>query len=420
MATSDTRLGLRLFEFETGVHENVDATNSAELVDYDASRTAGRAARVAMILRGQDVIEDEQNLKKLLAYGLGISPNDYRAVKRFLQDADLLDERETKLGKRVLVEKIERIDHADNYRRLGSLWVSKTDKTEKEEALVHTLDVVVERPTALSNLDALGNLTKGERAAVLEVGHNSGVLDVLPQQRLYYSPMLWDVDPHRLSKFLRVCDNSQFSTLLTTLRSKPGTDVTQNDDQIVLQAVSGGIVPTYRVNGNGGVRRYGFAPYTGNLLSTTSEKSILDKARALVSCLRYGAEAATITHIKNGRWILAKLVDPSRGHRVGPHSEAKGQYGMLHAKQIGKIVPAEVPGRYYFQLIPTKDNLRACQIAMELLSDGETLAHKDTVTADFLGTFAVNHPLAEVTVARKKRAARADELAGILDGLQNF
>ena len=266
----------------------------------------------------------------------------------------------------------------------------------------------------------IGNLGKTERTAVLEVGENAGVLDILEQQGLYYSPMLWDVDPKKLAAFLAICDTSAFRSLLVDFRDRPGTDITARADQVLLQAVSGGIVPAYRVRGTGGVRRYGFAPYTGNLLNSTAEKSILDKARALVASLRYGKEAASITRIRNAQWILSALMDENRHYRVGPHSELKGQYGMLVARQIGRLRQAKQSSRFYFELIPTPDNLRACQIALELLTEGEAVAHKDpaAISAVHLGTTSVNHPLREVKVAKRKRAARADELAGIIEGLQ--
>ena len=298
MISDPTRLGLRLFELEIGLTENIEDARSAELVDYEVSRIAGQAARLAMVVRGQDVVEDEQTLKKLVAHGLGISPAEYREAKRWLMDTDLIQEVETKTGKRVLLEKIERLNHSENYQRIGARWLAAQQRTPKEKALIYTLDRVVEQPSSIGHLDALGNLNRTERTAVLEVGENAGVLDVLEQQGLYYSPMLWDVDPKKLAAFLAICDTSAFRSLLDDFRERPGTDITARADQVLLQAVSGGIVPAYRVRGTGGVRRYGFAPYTGNLLNSTAEKSILDKARALVASLRYGKEAASITRIR--------------------------------------------------------------------------------------------------------------------------
>ena len=103
-----------------------------------------------------------------------------------------------------------------------------------------------------------------------------------------------------------------------------------------------------------------------------------------------------------------------------PPNRIKPKYGMLVARQIGRLRQAKQSSRFYFELIPTPDNLRACQIALELLTEGEAVAHKDpaAISAVHLGTTSVNHPLREVKVAKRKRAARADELAGIIEGLQ--
>ncbi len=74
MGTDAVRMGLRLLEFECGVDANIEDMHAAELVDYEVSRTAGQAARLAMLIRGQDVIDDEQHLKKIASHELGMTP----------------------------------------------------------------------------------------------------------------------------------------------------------------------------------------------------------------------------------------------------------------------------------------------------------------------------------------------------------
>jgi hypothetical protein len=129
-------VGLRLLELETGVSSNIDDTHSAELVDYEASRTAGQAARMAVLIKGQDVIDDEIRLKKLVALELGMSGPEYSAAKKFLQEADLVEERTTKAGKHVLNEKIERLNYADNYKRIGELWTAAPGRVARSFAFV--------------------------------------------------------------------------------------------------------------------------------------------------------------------------------------------------------------------------------------------------------------------------------------------
>jgi hypothetical protein len=407
-------------EFECGVHANIDDSHSAELVDYETSRTAGQAARVAMLVRGQDVIEDEQRLKKVAAIELGMSPPEYAAARRLLLEADLLEERTTRLGKHVLNEKVNRLVHAENYKRIGELWLRSDQRNAKEESLIFTLDRVIRAPADVGKIDALQNLGKPDREAVLEMGSNAGIVDSVDEnKRIYYSPLLWDVAPKKLAIFLKHANMTSFDKLLQKALARPASDFTSSSDPLVAQAISGGILPSYRVNSTGGERVYGFAPYTGGLLSSDEEKVILDKARALVSCLRYGSEAATITRIMNPLWILNAITDPSRNYSLKPHSELKLQYGMLIGKQLGKVLLTG-NGRYVFQLIATEDNLRACAIARELLSVGEVLGEKDpgANAALHLVNGKIEHPLREVKIARKKRAARADELAGLVERLQ--
>lgn len=419
MAKNSVRIGLRLLEFECGIAANIDDTNSAELVDYETSRAAGQAARLAMLIRGQDVIEDEQRLKKIAAHELGVHPAEYTVAKRLLLEADLIEERTTKTGKSVLNEKVSRIDHSDNYRRVGELWLSRDHRTHKEEAIIHTLDAVIDAPQAISDLDPLHGLKKDELSAVLELGSNAGIIDsVDPAKKFYYSPLLWDVNPKKLGEFLKTASATSFSGVLKKMK-RPGSDVTNAKDPLVIQAISGGILPSYRVTSTGGLRVYSFTPYTGGLLSSDTQKTILDKARSLIACLRYGSEAATITRIRNPLLILNAITDPGRNYGLKPHSELKLQYGMLVSKQIGRVI--QTGERYVFQLIPTEDNLRACAIARELLSSGELMSEKDMGAAAALhmvnGT--IQHPSREVNIARKKRPARADELNDLVERLQS-
>jgi len=415
-----TRIGLRLLELECGIASNIDDQNSAELVDYELSRAAGQSARLAMLIRGQDVIEDEQRLKKIAAIELGIHPAEYTVAKRLLMEADLIEERTTKSGKSVINEKVNRLNHADNYRRVGELWLAGDNKSRKEEALIHTFDEVVQSPREIACVDAIRDLNRTDRNAVLELASNAGILDSVDEsKRVYYSPLLWDVNRSKLAAFLQIASGTSFNEVLRKM-TRPGTDLTRTQDPLILQAISGGILPSYRVDSTGGKRLYSFTPYTGGMLSSDTEKIILDKARALVSCLRYGSEAATITKIRNPLWILNALMNPSRGHRLSPHSELKLQYGMLVAKQIGRVI-ATNNGRFMFELIPTDDNLRAGAIAKELLSVGEIMGAKDPEAdaALHLVSGTIEQPLREVKIARKKRPARADELADLVERLQS-
>lgn len=81
MSDRQRRLGLRLLELEAGIATNVD-DYSPDLVHYASSRTVGRAARLAMLVRGQDVIEDERRLRMIAARELHIVGGSFDDAKR--------------------------------------------------------------------------------------------------------------------------------------------------------------------------------------------------------------------------------------------------------------------------------------------------------------------------------------------------
>lgn len=414
----NTRIGLRLNEVEAAISENVEHA-SPELVDYEVTRTHGQAMRIAMIVRGQDIIEDESRLKKVLSAELQITAQEYQGAKRLLQEIDVLEEK-TVRGKPVLVEKVQRLDHSANYRRLGESWSAAKNRSAKEQALVHALDTIIESPAAAEDVDALADLDDEDQGAVLELAKNAAVLDEVHGSDVLFSPLLWDVDPKKFGKVIAKLDRTKFRSLLEQVAKRPGTDLTYHADPIAAQAVSAGVLPSYQVTSSGIEKTYSFAPYAGSLLTTPAQKSILEKARAIVACLRFGSEAASITRIRFPTAILNAMMDKNRGHRIGYHDELKEQYGMLVKKGIGRIERA-TNGRFAFVLLPTDDNLLACRLAYELITAGEVLSDKDqqvSQAAVHLNSGEISHPIREVKVAKKKRPARADDLAGIVEAVR--
>ena len=43
-------------------------------------------------------------------------------------------------------KKVERLNHSDNYRRIGELWVSKPERGPKEQASIFALNEIVQDP----------------------------------------------------------------------------------------------------------------------------------------------------------------------------------------------------------------------------------------------------------------------------------
>jgi len=146
------------------------------------------------------------------------------------------------------------------------------------------------------------------------------------------------------------------------------------------RAVTIGLLPTVPVSSAGGEKAFTFVPYTGALISDPTEREILDRARAIVACVRYGERHALASKIRYPVALLQTLLDRSRDHALNQHTEIKEQYAQLVKRGVGTI---ERNGAWYrFRLIPSEENLRAVRLAIELISHGEILEERVRLDVD--------------------------------------
>jgi hypothetical protein len=94
----------------------------------------------------------------------------------------------------------------------------------------------------------------------------------------------------------------------------------------------------------------------------------MDKARALLACVRYGQKYAAGRPIKYPRLILERLRDYKR-FKQG-HPDLLSQYGLLTEKLLGTPVD-EGNGRWNFEIYDTEENMKALGVALDMLEYGE-------------------------------------------------
>lgn len=416
------RIGLRVHEIEASLAVNIDPY-SAELVEYVNTREIGRAARLAMLIRGMDIIKDKAYLARIATSELKIDPTSFNNVIRTLMEADLLRDASI-AGKEVWVERVAQLDFSSNYERLGELWLSKKPSV-KEKAAVSLLDRLIELPATLDDIPELYELSKTDRKRVIELALNACFIDQIQLERgappLYYSPVLWDVNPKNLQRFLRHHGHSGLASVVKRVSGQQGFDMTAKlRNPLVNDAIRAGVLPSHTINSMGGVRTYSFAPYTGRIATSPEEREILHRARAIVACLRYGSEAAMITRIRNKRYILNKLLDEVSGYRIGPHTEIKDQYGILVTKGVGRVIRSG--SRYFFRLIPSKENIRAGELAKDFLSGGKTSPESAIDLPSGAKALSLSGEMTrsekEIQIARQKRKATSDELAELIESIR--
>lgn len=422
MNVEKKRIGLRVHEIEASLAANIDPY-SAELVEYVNTREIGRAARLAMLIRGMDIIKDKSHLARIATSELKIDPTSFENVIRILMDADLL--RDGVVGrKEVWIENVSQVDFGSNYERLGDVWLLRKPSA-KERAAVFLLDRLIKMPSSLDAIPELTELSRSDRRRVIEVAINACFIDEMQLEEdysLYYTPILWDINPKKLQNFLKKHGDAALSKMVKNVSGQQGLDVTGKlNSPLINDAICSGVLPSHTINSMGGPRTYSFAPYTGRMATKAEEREILNRARAIVACLKYGSEAAVITRIRDKHAILNRLLDEDYGYRIGPHSEIKDQYGILVTKGVGKVIRSG--SRYFFKLIPSKENIRAGKITRDFLTSGKSTPESAIDLPSGARVLSLSGEMSssekEIQIARQRQRATSDELEELVESIRS-
>ena len=161
----------------------------------------------------------------------------------------------------------------------------------------------------------------------------------------------------------------EVSSAIETIKAYQGLPISdpQISTNIALDdAIKTGVLIPIQVTGATGEQRFLFAPRGG---LSSEERIILDKARAILSCVRYGQKFAGGRAIFNPKRILETLRDKKRFGRG--HPDLFTQYGAIVEKFIGHPVD-EGGGRWNFEVHDTPENIKAFDVAISMLEIGET------------------------------------------------
>jgi hypothetical protein len=416
------RIGLRLYELESAFASNLEPT-SPRLRSYRQSRLLGQAARLCQLIRGHDVIDDPDRLVAIAASQLKIDPMHFDDVIRVLEEADLVEQRKGKI-----YEKVRQIDFGENYERVGSLWQSR-DKDHREELTVHSLDELVEFPQLASELATLSGISDAVRHQVLEVASNARLIETLnvgTGEPILFAPMLWDLDPKRVSSAVgQLGSASGLKQIMAKIQGAasgaelPLLQLSSVEEGLASKAITIGLLPTFPVNSVSGEKSFTFTPYSGALITEPAEREILSKARAVVACVRYGQKYAGASRILYPGALLRALLDPDKNHSLKSHSETKQQYGQLVLRGVGRIVKAGYG--HVFQLIPSDENKRAVRLAIELINRNEIVEERNLTIKDagqLSASGVIGNEFDGISLAHKRKRAGDDELEDLVEILR--
>ena len=391
-------IGLRAQDFHEGIRE-IKAYGPKE-AHFGTTLLIGKAATLAMHLRGLLYI-DNYTVFKYAAGQLGIGALELPSVLHELEEVDFVS---------VITdgEQIKRVDiripeFRDGYEDLGSRW-QDLNPSEIERASVDTLQNLLQSPIVEEKLIKTLGMKAEEYAMLRDVMENGQLvrLHTLEGEKIIYTPLAVDGNP---IKYLQWAEKfpSQVSNALKILMDHQGLPVSDSaisGNAALQDAIMTGVLAPVSVSGSTGLQEFLFAP-RGGLAS--EERIILDKARAILACVRYGQKFAAGRPILYPKRILETLRENKRFRRG--HPDLYSQYGVLVEKLIGHPVQ-ESSDRWNFVINDTPENMKAFDIAISLLEIGESPAARIDLEARnaLLGT--ANYLSPPSTRARLARSFR--------------
>jgi hypothetical protein len=377
------------------------------------TRLIGMASTLASLIRGQDVINDASALQAVAAEQLDVDLYAFNSVVGLLEELGYVD------GVVRKKNKIERFNesipfYSDLYAELGSAWRQRGPSQLEEQivAVVHRLALA---PAPLEDLvDELG-LDVSDVPQLLELGTSSHLLKRLrtPDGELVYSPFYAFENPKALDELVAIHGNQRLAEEFAMLHTYQGLPVDPVRTPMIADAVARGFLMAPAVERPGGVLQpFATLPYVLSRELLTIKKPVLDKALAVIACLRCGQHFGGYSSLSADQLlhVINKLLDPNRGFLL-PNEAHRRQYGLMHRAGLIAFDPDLKPGGRWVtpRFIDTPDNREALQIARDLLAHGEPID-------DRLGDATVRGMLAEggnmsgpvQTVARYRDKAVVD------------
>lgn len=366
-AISPESAALRSQDFHEALRDHV-AYAPAE-VDFRNTLLIGKAAELAMHLRGLLVVRDERALR-YAATQLGIRGGEFEPVIRELEEVDFVS------VVRDSSDRIKRLEvrvpeFRDGYKDLGERW-KELHPTELEHAGIQTLSNLLRKPIPIHAIGRdLGLDQQNFRLVreVLEAGRLA-VREILDGTPIYYSPLAVDADPRAYLEWSQKHPEDA-QRLAQEFREHQGLPLDPQrlaKDAALRDAVDVGVLMPVAISGATGPRNFLFSPRGG--LDQT-RRTILEKARAVVACVRYGENFAASTRIKYPKAIVDRLIEQKKFKRG--HPDLPSQYGLLVEKMIGSVEEDE-HGGYNFVVHDTDENMLALRIAREMLDTGDVTA----------------------------------------------
>jgi hypothetical protein len=370
--------GLRCQDVHSGLR-NVDP-NSASLTPLADTRIIGMAATVAGLVRGRDVVQDAQALRMVAAEQLDVDPLAFNEVVKVLEAVDFVQGVKEQGGK--ISSFTETVPYYDDlYASLGRSW-SDRQPTELEQQMLTLVDRLAIAPVPFEDLESAMDLDHGDMPHLLDVGKQAGLVHSIRtvDGDLAYSPFFGFEQPALLADLVTEHGTDRLAQEFEAVRASQGLPVTMSAFPLLTDAVARGLVmaPSVRLP-NGTDQPFAALPYLADRKLLTARKPVLDKALAVLACLRCAEQYGGYNNLSPAGLVavIGKLLDPNRGW-LNPHGSHERQYQLMHRAGLIVFGPDTRPGGNWKvpRFVDTVDNREALALARDLITHGEPLANR--------------------------------------------
>jgi hypothetical protein len=364
--------GLRCQDVHAGLR-NVDP-NSGALEPLMGTQMIGMAASVAALIRGQEVIDNANALRAVAAEQLDVNHFAFDPVILALAELGFVEGVRRSGGK--ITRFTESVPYYDDlYTRLGEAWRAG-GPSETEEQMVRLVDYLADGPVPQEEVTGAVGLDAAALPGLLEVGERAELVKRIqvPDGDVLHSPFFGFENPQVIADLIRDHGSDQLAEAFTAVRGEQGMPVGGNQP-LLQDAIARGLLMAPAVKRpDGALQPFAALPYTLDRELLRGRKPVLEKALAVLACLRCGQHFGGYSSLSASGLVdvINKLLDPGRGF-LKPNEAHERQYQLIHTAGLVAFDPDPLPGGSWVvpRFIDTQDNREALRIARDLITFGE-------------------------------------------------
>jgi hypothetical protein len=412
--------GLRCQDVQAGLR-NVHPA-SGVLRPLMDTRLVGMAATLASLIRGQDVIGDASALQAVAAEQLDVDLYAFDQVVGLLEERGYVNDVVRSKGK--ITRFNESVPfYTDLYRELGDAWPGPGPKPTRGATRRR-------RPPARGRPGGGGGTRRRTEPRQVGCAHSARPRQEQPPRQglrsrdgdLAYSPFYAFEKPQAVDELVAAHGSDRLAEEFAILHSYQGLPVDPAKTPLIADAVAKGFLLAPGVDRPDGAEQpFATLPYLLSPDLLTARKPVLEKALAVVACLRCGEHFGGYSDLPADALVavINKLLDPNRGFLM-PHSSHERQYGLLHKAGLIAFDPDLLPGGKWVtpRSIDTPDNREALLIAKDLLQQGEMIGNRvgdDTARAVLAQGAMLTAPMQTVAKYRPKAAVDPKEWTKVVN-----